>query len=452
MYHFNKERQKNMKKALALLLALLMVISLVACGSKTDDSAKEPETNKPADADTNEPADDGNSDTPDAATATPNMNEDGTMNLDKIAHYDQNYDYSQNEKFKFVYMAWNADILYQQSADAYEHWCSKYNLDWQGFISAGNDGDMFMTNLQTYLDQGCEMFVMDPDITVFPTIADMMSNYPDVVWMSQMGTARASMPDGDMLAPFVGFDFYNAGVVCAEKLIEWKEANHPDVPWSEFGFIGLTLTLSPPLHLRTLGAQEAFMGIEGVTEDQYFEIDVASFGLTLQGAVDGTTPVLTTNDYKYWLIFGNIDDLAMGAAQVVDQMGLTDNCCIDCIGGPGLQTQLDAGQHTAFRYAYATPNLLYAEPIIGALYSFKMGWATPDTLWPSWVKASDHGGEGHSYANLLLPSWFIDESNYKDFYAWTDMYADCDYYGYDQSNVTIDSFSPFIDVPDGWND
>ena len=195
------------------------------------------------------------------------------------------------------------------------------------------------------------------------------------------------------------------------------------------------------------------MGIDGVTEDQYFEIDVSSYGMTLQGAIDGATPVLSTNDqYKYWLIFGLIDDLAMGAATVVDQMGLTETSCINCIGGPGLQTQLDAGQHTAFRYAYATPNLLYAEPIIGALYAFKMGWATPDTLWPSWVKASDHGGEGHSYANLLLPSYWIDESNYQQFYAWADMYSGDDYYGYSQEGVSIDDYSPFVEVPDGWTD
>ena len=447
-----------MKKLIALLLALLMVFSLFACGGTSDDGTKD-------NTDANNTTDNGDSgadnsgdNTPTVTGATPNMNEDGTPNLDKIAHYDHDYDYSQNEKFSFVYMAWNADILYQQSADAYEIWCSKYNLDWQGFVSANNDGDFYMTNLQTYLDQGCQMFVLDPDITIFPAIVDTISNFPDAVWMSQMGTARDGVatdehPYGEMYTCFVGFDYYGAGVLCAEKLVEWKEENYPDVPWSEFGFMSYTLTVSPPLHERCLGAKDVFLGLEGVTEDQYFEVDVASYGLTLQGAIDGATPVLSTNDqYKYWLIFGLIDDLAMGAASVVEQMGMTDTCCTNCIGGPGLQTQLDAGQQNCFRYAYATPNLLYAEPILGALYAFKMGWATPDTIWPSWVKASDHGGEGHSYANLLLPSYWIDADNYKQFYAWTDMYAGVDYYGYSQEGITLDTFSPFAEVPEGWTD
>ncbi len=429
-----------MKKLLALVLALLMVVSLVACGGGGKDD-------KDASA--------GGEST--YTGATPNMNEDGTPNYDRIAHYDPNYDYTQNEKYSFCYMAWNADILYQQSADAYEHWCSKFNLEWAGFVSANNDSEMFMTSLTTYLDQGVDMFVLDPDITIFPAIVDVISNYEGVVWMSQMGTARDyvatdAMPYGEMLAPFVGFDYEGAGYLCAQKLIEWKNENLPDVDWSEVGFMSFTLSVSPPLYQRAVGANRAFMEIEGVTEDQYFEVDVASYGLTMQGAIDGATPVLTTNtQYKYWLIFGLIDDLAMGAAAVVEQMGITDQCCINAIGGPGLQTQLDAGQHTAFRYAYATPNLLYAEPILGALYAFKTGMATPDTLWPSWVKSSDHGGEGHAYGNLLLPSWWIDASNYQHFYAWTDLYSGATYYGYDVE-VALDDYSPFVEVPAGWTD
>ena len=387
----------------------------------------------------------------------PNQNEDGTPNLDKIAHYDPNYDYTQNEKFKICYMAWNADILYQQSADAVEMWAPKFNLEWAGFASANNDSEMFMTNLTAYLDQGVQMFIMDPDITVFPAIVDLISNYDGVVWMSQMGTARDyqatdELPDGEMFAPFVGFDYEGAGYLCGQKLVEWLNETYPDADISEVGFMSCTLTTSPPLHQRALGAERAFMEVEGVTESQYYEVDLTAYGLTMQGAIDGLTPVLTTNtQYKYWLIFGLIDDLAMGAATVIEQMGMTDVSCINCIGGPGLQTQLDAGQQTAFRYAYATPNLCYAEPIIGALYSFMTGMATPDTLWPSWVKANDHGGEGHSYANLLLPAWWISAENYQEFYAWADLYAGVEYYNYDVE-VSRDAYSPFIDPPEGYTE
>ena len=37
-----------------------------------------------------------------------------------------------------------------------------------------------------------------------------------------------------------------------------------------------------------------------------------------------------------------------------------------------------------------------------------MGWATPDTIWPSWINNHDHGAEGHTYASLRLPTGWLE--------------------------------------------
>ena len=83
-----------MKKVLAIILALVLVFALFACGTK------KPETSAPGTAEpgASEPA--GEKKSP-----YPNANPDGTINLDKIAHYDKNYDYTQNEKIKCTYIA-----------------------------------------------------------------------------------------------------------------------------------------------------------------------------------------------------------------------------------------------------------------------------------------------------------------------------------------------------------
>ena len=467
-----------MKKVIAVLIALLMVFTLFACGGAGGDT-------KPSGGGDAQPSGGGDAqpsgggdaqpsggdaepsggdaepsggDAEPAAAATPNMNADGSINLDKVAHYDPTYDYSQNPRFKMCYCAFSADVGYQQTADAYEAWCDAFNLEWSGFVSANNDSETFLTQLQLYLDQGIDIFVMDPDITIFPRIVEILKDYPDAQWMSMLGPARDWIPNeyrqsGELLHPFCGFDYKDGGALCAENLVEWKEATYPDVPWSEFGFAAFTLSTSPPLAERETGVREVWTGLEGVKEEQYFAIDVASLGLTMQAGMDGLAPIIAANSqYKYWLVYGLIDDLAIGAANVLENANLTATSCVNCAGGPGLQTQLDAGQHTAYRYCYSLPSMLYAEPVLGACYAWKMGWATPDTLWPSWVKATDHGGEGHSYGFMLLPSYFIDESNYKQFYAWTDMYTGTDYYGYSKEGVSIDDWSPFMDVPEGYRD
>ena len=442
-----------MKKALALILALLMVFSLFACGGGKDNGGKV-DGNKPSgntDGNTGGDKDNSGDDTPKVEGATPNRNEDGSIKLDKVAHYDRNYDYTQNEKFKVTYIAQDASALYQMSADAYEHWAPYFNCEWMGFKSSAGDADMYMTLLQTDLDQGVQGFILDPDNTIFPTVVQLLEEYPDAQWMSQMSPPRDGVVTdggpigGTMVHPYVGFDNFDAGAQQAYYLGRWKEENLADVSWDDIGVACFTFSVSPPLAEREVGAKAAFEEI-GANMDNYFCMDAVSGGLTLQGGIDTATPVFSTNDYKYWLVVGLIDDLAQGAATVLDQIGLTDNSCVVAFGGAGWIKQTDAGQKDAFRAALFTANNLYSEPILGAVYAFLMGWATPDTIWPSWVKENDHGGDDHTYSSLLLPTCWLEPDTYQEYLEWTDWYANANAYDYD-IEIKGDEFSAFIDVP-----
>jgi len=142
------------------------------------------------------------------------------------------------------------------------------------------------------------------------------------------------------------------------------------------------------------------------------------------------------------------DDMAQAAASIFDQQGLTETSCVADFGGSALQMQWDAGQQDAYRYAIFTAQNLYAEPIIGAVYAFLNGWATPDNIWPSWVKWDDHGTDGHTYSQLRLPTEPLVYETYKHYLEWTDMYAHADAYPYSQDGISLDDFSPFVsEVP-----
>ena len=438
-----------MKKALALLLALLMVLSLVACGGNGED-AKEPSTPS---GDTTPAGDDNTGDeTPAVTEATPNMNEDGTPNLDRIAYYDRNYDYTQNEKFKVMYLAASSSFLYQMGADAYAHWAPLFNCEWCDFVSSEGDSDLYMTQLQQNIDSGVQGFVLDPDNTIFPAVAELLTNYPEIQWMSQMSPPRDGetgdgLPvGGNMIHPYIGFDNYEAGAQQVLYLDEWRKANIPDASWDEIGLACFTYSVSPPLAEREVGARETFEKVGG-NMDNYTAVDCVSGGLTQQSGIDTFTPVVTNNpNLKYWLIVGLIDDFAQGAAVVVDQAGLTDNSCITAFGGAGWIAQTDAGQQNAFRAALFTANNLYSEPILGCVYAFLMGWATPETIFPSWIKENDHGGEGHTYASVLLPTCWLEPDTYQQYLEWSDWYAKADAYKYDVE-IKGDEYSPFVEVP-----
>ena len=443
-----------MKKLITIVLVLLMVFSLFACsGNNNANKNNNNQNNQTDDNGTNgDSSDNSSSPTPDMA-ATPNMNEDGTPNLDRIAHYDRNYDYTQNERFKVMYLASSGSILYQMSADAYKHWAPMFNCEWMNFQSSEGDNDMYMTLLQTNLDQGVRGFILDPDATIFGTVIEKLEDYPDAQWMSQMAPPRDGVTveggpiGGELIHPYVGFDNYNVGIVTTEKLIEWKNENLADVSWDDIGLISMTFSTSPPLAEREIGARYAFEA-GGGNMDNYFVADCVSGGMTLQGAIDTVSPIITTHgELKNWLVFGLFDDFAQAAATVLDQVGLTEGSCVTAFGGSGWINQTDGGQHDAFRYACFTAQTLYGEPIFGAMYAFLMGWATPDTIWPSWVKEGDHGGGDHTYSQLLLPTCWLEADSYKEYLEWTDWYTGADAYHYDVE-VTGDEYSPFMEIPD----
>ena len=425
-----------MKKFLAILLVLAVAVSVFACAEK-------PAGNDDADTDDN---------TTVGGSAYPNAAADGTIDLNTIAHYDPDYDYTQNEKYKVCYIAQSGGPLYEQSAKAYEHWAPLYNMEWAGYISTNGDSDLYQTTLQNMLDQGVRAFILDPDNTIFNAVVKKMDEYPDAQWMSQMSAPRDGAEGegvafgGNMTHPYVGFDNYDAGIQVTKKILEWKEENYPDVPWSEFGMLCMQYSTSPPLEQRVTATRDLWIETTG-SDANFFTADAATYGITLQGGIDAAGPVISVNsNIKYWLINGLIDDFAQAAASIIDQQGLTETTCIACFGGSGLQTQWDAGQEDSFRYALFTAQNLYAEPIIGAVYAYLNGWATPQSIWPKWINYNDCGKPGETYPQLRLPTVWLEPETYKHYLEWTDMYANATAYDYPQDGITLDDYSPFVDL------
>lgn len=448
-----------MKKVLALLLALALVFALAACGSepaadagtkaeeapKADSGAKAPE----AGSKTAEGADVGG--TVGSTKPYPHCNEDGSINLDTIAHFDHEYDYTQNPRFKAVYLSTESTPLYTEFADCMTHWCEMFNLEYLGFYSTNGDADMFMTTLQNYLDQGVELFILDPDAESYPIVAKFMADYPNVSWCGRMSAPRdcevgeGIAEGGNMLGWYVGFDHYIAGQQCTDYLLQWKEDNLADISWDDIGLLTFDFSASSQLHIRVKGTYDTFEAA-GANMDNFFVADCVSSGLTMQGGIDVGSPVIATHgEFKYWLVQGSIDDWAQAAASILDQQGLTDTSCVVAFGGANLMKQWDAGQYDSFRAALYTANALYCEPVLGGVYAMQMGWAEPETLWPSYINWNDCGGEGHTFAQLPLPTVWLEPDSYQHYLAWCDLYADSNIYGYTWDGLTMDDFSPFVD-------
>ena len=186
--------------------------------------------------------------------------------------------------------------------------------------------------------------------------------------------------------------------------------------------------------------------------DRYFTGDVAAIGLTTDAGSQVVAAVLSEHpEYEYWMCYGLIDDISMGAAIAFDVAGLTDTCATVTFGGTGLQLQWDAGIQDSWVAACYLPQTIYAEPIIGALYAFMSGQATPETIWPEWVP----NNEIVPYAMRSLPAFWIEYENYQHMIRWSDIYAGSDFYSEypDEVNgkpITRDDFSVSVPIPEGY--
>jgi hypothetical protein len=434
-------RRNIMKKTLALILALLMTLSLFACGSTSTAKPSAESSASPSDAAATPSA------SASASTAPVSTGNTGSLPLDKVGFYDPSFDYSKGTKYKVQYMVLATGVLYEQFSAAFAHWCGLMNIDYGGLWAAGGDNDVYINNISTFASQGVQGLLLDPDITVYPRIVEVL-NELKIAWMPCMGAPRdVTDPATPLLHPSVGFDHYKFGADMADKLIDYKNTAWPDVPMSEVGFISIDFSLSPPLHQREQGA-EAIWKDKTKLDSNFYIVDMATGQMTMDNANNMVTATITSNSqYTHWLVAALYDDLAQGAAAAIDTLGLTDKSCVAAIGGTALQQQWDAGQEDAWRFAEFTPQNIYAEPIVGALYAFMSGQATPETIWPSWINAKDHGKATDTYASILLPSYWIDHDNYKKFLEWSDIYAGADAYKYDATGITRETYPARLDIP-----
>ena len=474
-----------MKRLLALIMALLMILSIVACGGKT-------EGNKPSGGgqQTSGPSDSGGKS--DAEwPAVPGF-------------FDPTYDYTKHKKFKVGYLVAATSFLYDEFDKAFADWAERMNINYTGmWAPAAGSADEYLSGIQTLADQGYDGFLMDGDTNLYPRINEMCEEL-GVAWMPCMGQAREygnmymlgkTMIPGRLLHPHVGFDDFNFGVQMARKLDEWRQKTYPNVPLDKVGFIVVSYSLSPQLNDRYLGAKNAWLELHPelgtyspdplVNPKNFYYADMSTASLADQTAAQNLVTQTMTNPpdgpVDIWLVAAAFDDYAMAAANAAQNLGLEEKTCAVTAGGSNLIVQWDSGIQNAWRYTFFTAQSIYAEPIIAGLWSMMAGQAGPEDLWPDWCMVYDKGDvfklsdeldpvygvpyvevgadgkpvvlEEHNYAQLRLPTYWLEYENYKVYLEWTDLYA----YGegaqghYNYEPVTdLNMFSARAEVPESY--
>jgi hypothetical protein len=364
-------------------------------------------------------------------------------------------------------------VMYDSFDQAFARWSERLNINYGGmWAPAEANTENFLSGLETYADMGYDGLIIDSDPNLAARIAEICADN-DVLWMMGMAQARDySQPYsingeysiGPLFCPNVGFNNIEVGKEMAKRLIQWKEDEHPEVPWEQVGFISINFSLSPQLNERTLGSKQVWAeknpsfgtyNPDPSSELRNFVIaDTASGAPTQETATNLLTQIVSNPPdpgIKLWLVSAAFWDYAAGAAVVAQNMNMVDQFCITTFGsGANAIALWDTGEPTPIRFSLETASPVFAEAIINGLWAMMAGLATPDTLWPEWTVVWDKGDryklsseldptyqvpkveigsdgkpvvlEEHNYASMILPMIWVDPENYKDFYGWVDLY------------------------------
>ncbi|MDR1298725.1 MAG: hypothetical protein LBJ84_00540 [Oscillospiraceae bacterium] len=439
------------KKLLSALLIACLALSLFACGGNSDDNsppASPPASDSPSASP--EPSPETPATTPEGPTSAPSDDGPGDDPINKVGFYDPDYDYNANPKYKFIYVCIGFNDLNGTANQAFEHWATLANVQYDGYWSATSNEEL-LTQLPTLKEQGYDGILIDPDMMQYEQIAEICDRI-GLNWMGCMGQAfkwdENGMPAG-LLHPYSGFSSIEMGRQIGDKLIEYAKDNWAGVTLDQVGFIGVDMSTSLPLHQRIEGSQMAWTDAGGPA-DNHFIADVGA-DMTVQAAQNVVESLISLNpELEYWLINGAVEDFADGAANAIDNVfGAPDNACIATSGGNKLSHKWDEGIDSAWRYVLDTPAAVAGEPAFFALYAFASGLATPETIWPAWINHNppDVPFFGETYAQLLLPSYFQSKETYKRLLTWANLYTRSNIYPYNEPGVTIDDFPARAPVP-----
>ncbi|MDR2665011.1 MAG: hypothetical protein LBC21_01890 [Oscillospiraceae bacterium] len=430
-----------MKRILAISLAFLMALSFAACkgdGEQDTSSGGSPSTG----AESPSQSGGGQEPAPPADEGTDSAPAGADSGYTDIGFFDPNYDYSQHKTFKVAYISNSNDFLTLEFDAAYKDWAPRMNINYTGLWASSAGNDEYLSGLQLYCEQDYDGLLLQPDLSIYSRIVEILDE-ANMPWISGIGQARTDNGAGALLHPSVGFSDLDVGYKLMQYCLDWKDANYPDVPWDNVGVIAIDMGVSVEIMRRTFGTEMKWvekhpeMGEANESREtnpkNFWICDTAMGTFDQVTAQNMTTQVVTANpSIEVWLVPAAVDFYAMGAAQALENIGLADKSVIVCNGGSQLPLQLDSGKETAWRSALFTPQTMYSEPMIAQLWAYMAGLATPETIYPEWIKWDDKGDifddagnlvEEHNYSQVLIPSFWIDKDNYKSYLEWTDLYG-----------------------------
>jgi ABC-type sugar transport system substrate-binding protein len=364
-----------MKKIIALLLALLMVFSLVACSSSGEDN---------------------------------NGATDDTQSTEPTDSADAGND---GEPYELVYMCSTFAVVWCKNTEsAMKSLEDEYNFK---LLSTDVDGDMdlWMTNIETYCDQGVDGFVCSADETIAERTYEVTSEY-GIPYLFMDTAVRDE--NGVLLTSGVELDAYQVGVDTATWIVEnYKERFGVDsLEGKNVGYISMHYSTYVSFENRCQGAEDTILA--AFPDATVFKPDLVAQGnMSADSAYNEVSPIVASHpEIDYWLITGVVDDWGLGATRAVESVGLEDKTLITSAGGEALVLEWDNGYDSdgsgCWKACCYYEAMDFVEVLIPGIMSVINGETTVEDIW------NDHDEDGTEYASVKISGVNVTKDTYLD--------------------------------------
>ena len=368
-----------MKKAFTILLAVLMALTLFACGGQSTPSATPPGSAAPSPSAPPSAAPSPTEAASPSQEASPDANADIAANANAIGFFTDGVDPASRKTYNVVWSYMRPMALMQNINNVLTEMEPVLNFKTTAYC-ANSDIDALLQNIQIYSDQKVDGFIIVIDPTAKERIKEVLDE-TKIPYIAMLNSVRDD--NGSAIVPCVGLEGKEAGA----KTLQWLYDNYKtywgDIDASKIGLLNFNFSPNVDFNDRHDGALAKFNELLP-NNTQIFDADGVSGKLDEQTGYDLASAILAAHpEVEYWFITACIELYSQGAARAVEALNMEDRVLITDVGSDVLPAEWDNGYDGSWVSCLGISDYQYTIPAICGLVALMDGKATPETLWSS---------------------------------------------------------------------